>query len=150
MANDEKAAAGEAPKKSRKKLIMIIAIAAVLLGGGAGGYLMFKPSSATAEPAPEPGMVVPLDAITINLADGHFLKLKLSLQATADVAEAPDGSKALDIAIDLYSNREMAELMSNAERERSKTELKEKIEAAYTVDKEKEIMDVYFTSFVIQ
>lgn len=150
MANDEKAAAGEAPKKSKKKLIMIIAIAVVLLGGGAGGYLMFKPSSATAVPEPEPGMVVPLDAITINLADGHFLKLKLSLQATAGVTEAPDGSKALDIAIDLYSNREMAELMSNAERERSKTELKEKIEAAYTVDKEKEIMDVYFTSFVIQ
>ncbi len=152
MANDEKAAADEAPKKSKKKLIMIIAVVAVLLGGGAGGYLMVKPSSATAEPEPEPepGMVVPLDAITINLADGHFLKLKLSLQATADVTEAPDGSKALDIAIDLYSNREMAELMSNAERERSKTELKEKIEAAYTVDKEKEIMDVYFTSFVIQ
>ncbi|MDG6102018.1 flagellar basal body-associated FliL family protein [Dactylosporangium aurantiacum] len=154
MANDEKAdqkaGADEAPKKSKKKLIMIIAIVVVLLGGGAGGYLMLKPSSATAEPEPEPGIVVPLDAITINLADGHFLKLKLSLQATADVAEAPDGSKALDIAIDLYSNREMAELMSNQERERSKAELKEKIEAAYTVDKEKEIMDVYFTSFVIQ
>ncbi|MFF5232029.1 flagellar basal body-associated protein FliL [Dactylosporangium sp. NPDC000521] len=155
MAKDEKAAAappetGEAPKKGRKKLIMIIAIVVVLLGGGAGGWFMFKPSSATAEPEPEPGAVVPLDPVTINLADGHFLKLRLSLQATADVTEAPDGSKALDIAIELYSNRPMAELMSNTERERSKAELREKIEKAYTVNKEKEIMDVYFTSFVIQ
>ncbi|GAA3261191.1 flagellar basal body-associated protein FliL [Dactylosporangium siamense] len=150
MADDEKPATEEAPKKGKKKLIMIIAIAVVLLGGGAGGYLMLKPSSATAEKAPEPGVVVPLDAITINLADGHYLKLRLSLQATAAAAEPPDGSKALDIAIDLYSNREMAELMSNAERERLKAELKEKIEKAYTVAKEKEIMDVYFTSFVIQ
>lgn len=153
MASDEKtgeAGAAEAPKKGKKKLIMIIAIVVVLLGGGAGGYLMLKPSSATAEPEPEPGVVVPLEAITINLADGHYLKLKLSLQATAAAAEAPDGSKALDIAIDLYSNRKMDELMSNEERERSKAELKEKIEKAYTVEKEKEIMDVYFTSFVIQ
>jgi flagellar FliL protein len=150
MASEEKPAAEEAPKKSKKKLIMIIAIVVVLLGGGAGGYFMMRPSAAEAEPEPEPGAVVPLDAITINLADGHFLKLRLSLQATAEVTEAPDGSKALDIAIELYSNREMAELMSNAERERSKVELKEKIVKAYTVEKEKEIMDVYFTSFVIQ
>jgi flagellar protein FliL len=150
MANDEKAPSEETPKKSKKKLVMIVAIVVLLLGGGAGGYFMTRPSSATAEPEPEPGVVVPLDAITINLADGHYLKLKLSLQATAAAEEAPDGSKALDIAIALYSNREMAELMSNAERERLKKELKEKIEKAYTVEKEKEIMDVYFTSFVIQ
>ena len=150
MASEEKPAAEEAPKKSKKKLIIIVAIVVVLLGGGAGGYFMLKPSGATAEPAPVPGVVVPLDAITINLADGHYLKLKLSLQATADAAEAPDGSKALDIAIALYSNRDMAELMSNEERVRTKSALKDKIVAAYTVDKVKEIMDVYFTSFVIQ
>lgn len=139
------------PKKGKKKLVMILVIVLVALaGGGAGGYFLFAPKSAEAEPAPEPGIVVPLDAVTINLADGHYLKLKLSLQATAEVAEAPDGSKALDIAISLYSNREMAELMSNDERERSKAELKEKVVKAYTVDKEEEIMDVYFTSFVIQ
>ena len=41
----------------------------------------------------------------MNLAEGHFLKLKISLQATAKAAELPDGSKALDIAIDQFSNR---------------------------------------------
>ncbi|MFB9187433.1 flagellar basal body-associated protein FliL, partial [Dactylosporangium sucinum] len=74
----------QAPKQGgRKKLIMIITVALVaLIGGGAGGYFMFKPNTAKAEPEPTPGTVLVLDAITINLADGHYLKLKLSLQTT--------------------------------------------------------------------
>ncbi|WP_330186216.1 flagellar basal body-associated FliL family protein [Dactylosporangium sp. AC04546] len=154
MAKDDKTTDEAAPAKgSKKKLIMIIAVVlAALIGGGAGGYLMFKPNSAAAEkePEPTPGTVVVLDAITINLADGHYLKLKLSLQATTDAAEEPDGSKALDIAIDLYSNRKESELLTNEARERSKAELKEKIVKAYTEEKTKLIMDVYFTTFVIQ
>jgi flagellar FliL protein len=151
MAKDEAKTTEETPAKGgKKKLILIIAIAVVLLGGGAGGYLMFKPSSATAEPAPTPGVVAVLDAITINLTDGHYLKLKMTLQATTDAAEAPDGSKALDIAISEYSGRKMDELMSNTERDRTKKELIAKVVTAYTVDKKKEVMDIYFTTFVIQ
>jgi flagellar FliL protein len=136
---------------SKKKLIMIIAVALLALGGGGyGGYAIFAPHKAQAEPAAKPGVVAVLDAITINLADGHYLKLKMTLQATTEAAEAPDGSKALDIAISLYSNRPMAQLMSNAERDRSKADLVDKIVKAYTVEKKKEIMDVYFTTFVIQ
>ncbi|WP_268241698.1 flagellar basal body-associated FliL family protein [Dactylosporangium sucinum] len=44
----------------------------------------------------------------------------------------------------------MAELMSNGERERTKAELKEKLVKAYTEEKKKLVMDVYFTTFVIQ
>ncbi|WP_433073176.1 flagellar basal body-associated FliL family protein [Dactylosporangium sp. CA-052675] len=152
MAKDEKAAE-ETPAKGggKKKLIMIVAIALVaLIGGGVGGYMMFAPKKATAEPAPTPGVVSVLDAITINLADGHYLKLKMTLQATTEAAEAPDGSKALDIAISLYSGRKMDELMSNAERDRTKKELVDKVVKAYTEDKKKEVMDIYFTTFVIQ
>ncbi|WP_433604048.1 flagellar basal body-associated FliL family protein [Dactylosporangium sp. CA-139114] len=151
MAKDEKATEETPGKGGKKKLIMIVAIALVaLIGGGVGGYMMFAPKKATAEPAPTPGVVSVLDAITINLADGHYLKLKMTLQATTDAAEAPDGSKALDIAISLYSGRKMDELMSNAERDRTKKELVEKVVKAYTVDKKKEVMDIYFTTFVIQ
>jgi flagellar FliL protein len=89
---------------------------------------------------------VALDPITLNLADGHFLKLKLSLQATLDAAEAPDGSKALDIAISEFSNRPLAELASNAARDKAKVELRKKINEAY----EGHVMDVYFTEFVMQ
>ncbi|WP_433040324.1 flagellar basal body-associated FliL family protein [Dactylosporangium sp. CS-033363] len=150
MAKDEKTTEETPAKGGKKKLIMIIAIAVVLLGGGAGGYLMFKPKTAAAEPEPTPGVVSVLDAVTINLADGHYLKLKMTLQATTDAAEAPDGSKALDLAITEYSGRKMDELMSNAERDRTKKELVEKVVKAYTVEKKKEVMDIYFTTFVIQ
>ncbi|WP_433199927.1 flagellar basal body-associated FliL family protein [Dactylosporangium sp. CS-047395] len=150
MAKDEKTTEETPAKGGKKKLIMIIVIALVVLGGGAGGYMMFKPKTAEAEPEPTPGVVSVLDAVTINLADGHYLKLKMTLQATTDAAEAPDGSKALDIAINEYSGRKMDELMSNAERERTKKELVEKVVKAYTEDDKKEVMDIYFTTFVIQ
>ena len=149
MAKDEKkdGVAEETPKKSKKKLIIIVLAAVVLLGGGFGGYLMFfKSSKKEAKPAPVAGIVAPLDATTINLADGHYLKLKMSLQATDKVAEAPDGSKALDIAIDEFSNRSVAELSSNAERKKTKDELTENISKAY----EGEVMDIYYTEFVMQ
>ncbi len=132
--------------RSKKKLIMIAAaIVLALAGGGAGGYYLFSPKSKT-KPAPKPGLVVPIDPITVNLTDGHYLKLGFALQATDKVAEAPDGSKAIDIAIDLFSNRSVAELSSNDERRRMKKDLAEKISKAY----DEEIMDVYFTEFVMQ
>ncbi|MEV0129278.1 flagellar basal body-associated FliL family protein [Dactylosporangium sp. NPDC050688] len=152
MAKDDKdKAAEEAPKGARKKLVMILAIVLVALaGGGAGGYFMFAPKPAEAEEKLVAGIVVPLDAVTINLADGHYLKLKMTLQATDKAAEAPDGSKALDAAISLFSNMDAKELLTNEGREKYKQQLKEKVVEAYTVDKEKEIMDVYYTTFVIQ
>jgi len=153
MAKDEKTTEETPAAKGGKKKLMIIIIAAVvLLGGGAGGYLMFKPSSAEAEaePEPTPGVVSVLDAITINLADGHYLKLKMTLQATTDAAEAPDGSKALDIAIELFSNKDEATLLTAEGREAAKKDLVAKVVAAYTVEKKKEVMDIYFTTFVIQ
>ncbi|WP_433610128.1 flagellar basal body-associated FliL family protein [Dactylosporangium sp. CA-139114] len=152
MADKDEKTTEETPGKGgKKKLIMIVAIALVaLVGGGVGGYMMFAPKKATAEPAPTPGVVSVLDAITINLADGHYLKLKMTLQATTDAAEAPDGSKALDIAIEQFSNQSEDALLTAEGREKAKKELVEKVVKAYTEDKKKEVMDVYFTTFVIQ
>ena len=148
MAKEKASGEEAAPKKSKKKLIIIIvAIVVALGGGGFGGYLAFAPKKEEVKPPPVPGAVFPLDAITINLADGHYLKLKMSLQATEELGEEKlDGSKALDLAIEEFSNRPMAELFSNEERKRSKEELLKKIEKAY----EEKVMDIYFTTFVIQ
>jgi flagellar FliL protein len=151
--DDKKADSGEEAPKSKKKLMIIIIVAIVVLaGGGYGGYLAFGPkkSSATgtaaATPSLTPGVVVVLEAITINLADGHYLKLKMSLQATADAGTELDGSRALDLAIAQYSNVSEATLMSNAQREKTKAELLTKVEKAY----QDKVMDIYFTTFVIQ
>ncbi|HVQ93272.1 MAG TPA: flagellar basal body-associated FliL family protein [Mycobacteriales bacterium] len=140
-AADGDAAAEPKKKKSKKKLIIIV-VAVLLLGGG--GYFMFGKKKPVA--APKPGAVVAMEAITINLTGGHFLKLGLAIQATAVVKEVPDGSKALDLAIAELSNRSVAELSTNKARETIKAELKEKVIEAY----EGEVMDLFFTEFVMQ
>jgi flagellar FliL protein len=87
-----------------------------------------------------------MDAITINLAGGHFLKLGLAIQVTAATKETPDGSQALDLAITELSNRTVAELASNKSREAIKADLKEKVIKAY----DDVVMDIFFTEFVMQ
>ncbi len=135
------------PKKSKKKLLVIV-LAAVVLLGGAGGYFLLgsgggKPA---AKPKPKPGAVVPLDAITVNLADGHYLKIHLALQATADAGDKVDGSQALDLTVAQFSDRPMAELASADGRAKAKGELLKSVEKAY----EAKVMDIYFIEFVMQ
>jgi flagellar FliL protein len=134
----------EAPAKGGKKKRLIIGVVMLALLGG-GGYVFLGKSSG-APKAPVEGEVVKMDAIQLNLADGHFLKLGLALQATADAHEAPEGSKALDLAIRLFSQRPMEELSSSKQREKLKEELKEQVIHAYHED----VMDVYITEFVMQ
>jgi flagellar FliL protein len=147
MAKDKAAAEGaEEPKKSKKMLIIIIAAVVLLGGGGAGAYFMFFKSSGNEEVVYEPGAVVALDSITINLDDGHFLKVSIALQVTADAAHEPDGSQALDLMITQFSNKSIAELSTNEGREAMKKELIEKVKHAY----HEEVYDIYFTEFVMQ
>lgn len=139
-----------AKPKFTKKKIMLLAIAAVALtvAGVAGKTMLLGPKG---EKAPEPGGVIAMDSVTVNLANGHYLKMKLALQATVDAAggegsSGPDGSKALDMAISRYSNMPMAELSSSTGRAKAKAELLEDVKKAY----DDKIMDIYFTEFVMQ
>ncbi len=150
MSKDEKDAA-EAPKKSR--MLLIIAIALIVLGGGgAGAFFVFSGDSAEAAEAPVKGAVVTMDdALTINLAGGHYLKLGFALQATEEAGEEEiDMSEAIDLAIDEYTGMDTAELETEKGREKAKQELLENIEKVYNVGDEHIIMDIYFTQFVTQ
>lgn len=131
-------------KKSPKRKKLIIAIlAAVVLAAGLG-YYTFGMSSA---PKPVvPGAVVKMDDMTLNLADSHFLRLKISLQTVEGTDEAMDTSKAAQLVISQFSNRPMAELGSDAARTAAKTALLTKVQEAYP-DK---IIDLYYTEFVMQ
>lgn len=146
-AADEEAVA---PKKSRKKLFIIVG--AVLVAGGAGAYVMLGGGGGDSavpapEPTPVPGAVVSVDAHSLNLADGHYLRLGLGLQLTAEAgAEAPDTAKAVDLSIQVFSGRTVAEVTDPAVREQLRGELLDKLDEAY----EGEVMDVYFTDYVTQ
>jgi flagellar protein FliL len=153
MSKDEKEPA-EAPKKKSKTMLMIIVLAVVLLGGGAGAYVMFFKGDSAAAAAKEPtkGAVVTMEnALTINLADGHYLKLAFSIQETADAGtEAIDTSEALDIAIDQYTGMDIAELETEKGRKKAKQDLLAKIEKVYNEADKQIVMDIYFTQFVTQ
>jgi flagellar FliL protein len=153
MSKDEKQAAAEAPKKSKKKLMIIVIAAVVLLGGGGGAFFMLKGSSASAAPKePTKGAVVTMEnSLTINLADGHYLKMAFTIQETADAgSEAIDNSQAVDLAIAHYSGMKIAELETEKGRQQNKEELLKAIEAAYNEKDKQIVMDIYFTQFVTQ
>ncbi|WP_447643272.1 flagellar basal body-associated FliL family protein [Nocardioides zeae] len=134
-------AEAEEKKKSPKKLILILLVLLLVLGGGTW-FFVLKPSGPT---EPVPGEVVALDPIQINLASGHYLRVGIALQLTADAHEA-DGSAALNALIEVYSGTDLADLVTTEQRDVKKEGLMEEIDHAYHGD----VMDVYFTEFVTQ
>jgi flagellar FliL protein len=144
--------AAEAPKKSKKMLMIIVIALVVLGGGGAGAFFMLKGDKAEAKPEPKKGIVTAIETdLTINLADGHYLKLGFALQETEEAgAEAVDTSEAINLAIDQYTGKSVAELSTGKGREAAKAELLEKIKKAYVEEGKEMIMDIYYTAFVTQ
>jgi flagellar FliL protein len=152
---------GEAPKKSKKKLIIIGVVLLVLLGAGAfvGKGMLAGPSVATPDPKTVAGDVVTLAPITMNLADGRYLKLTLSLQrskfasppadsvdAAAGAVPSLDGSKALDASIAVLGQRTYAQLLAPGGRAKAEALLSAKVRKLYPDD----VLGVYFTEFLMQ
>ena len=123
----------------RTKLVALVAVLAVL----AAGWWFFLRPSGPAEPVP--GEVMTLEPIQVNLADGHYLRIGIALQLSAEAHEA-DGSKALDAVIELFSGADNAELVRSGERQDYKARLEERLHEDYHGD----VLEVYFTEFVTQ
>jgi flagellar FliL protein len=145
MTRPAEAATEEEPKKGSKKKLLIIVLLVALLGGGGGYWFFLKPKDKGPE-KPDPGVVVKLDAIQVNLAAGHYLRIGIALQASKDAGEEVDGSKALDATIDTFSGRTTAELAEKEVREKLKKHLEHTLDELY----EGEVIGVYFTDFVTQ
>jgi len=129
-------------RKSRKKLVLLVVLLAIV--AGAGAFVMHGRGQASATPVP--GEVVKLEPIYVNLADGHYLKLGVAMQASASAPKDLDGSMALDAAITVFSNEPMDDLSSPASRAKLKADLVKRITHAY----DGHVYDVYFTEFVMQ
>lgn len=140
--------AAAAPAKSRNKLVLI---AAPLLALALAWYLLLGPGSGSDEDAPaEPvaGEVVPLEAITMNLADGRLLKVGIALQLAEGAGEEHpiSGSIALDEAITFLGEHSYAQLAAPDARATAKAELSKRVAERY----HSEVLEVYFTEFVMQ
>lgn len=149
-AKDPDAEAPAAKSRGVRKPLLVAAGVAVLGGAGyaafALGLVGGAPAAEAAPEEPVPGQVLEVDAISLNLADGHYLRLGLGLQLTEEVTEVPDPSRALDLAIATFSGRTVAEVTDPTTREALKDELAAQLHDAY----EGEVMDVYLTNYVTQ
>ena len=132
----------EASGGGKKKLVLILV--ALLVVGAAAYVFVLKPKP-DAKEKPVAGEVVALEPRQVNLEGGHYLKLGLALQGTAEAHEL-EGSKALDAAIELFSGRSIEDVTRPEELKLLKTELKKELDHLYHGD----VMDVYFTDFVTQ
>lgn len=169
------AAAAEAPadkkgKKSKKgkekggksNLVPAIVLA---LGIAAGGYFMggsgggeAAATETTVEPQIVEGPLLGLEALTVNLADGHYLRVAVSFQLTdqyEDVEEGEHGEEAMahhhqtevqDALISMFGGRAAEELATAEGRDHAKHELHEVANELL----DETVMEVYFTEFVIQ
>jgi flagellar FliL protein len=115
--------------------------------GAEGDDTESTPEPELAEEAP----VLELEPITVNLADGHFLKigLALALKPGTLVEEAKDngvGAQATNLVIDRVSGEHMSDLMPSDARIQLRKELGN--ETCMTYDGR--ILTLYFTDFVMQ
>jgi flagellar FliL protein len=148
-ATDGEEAAVTGGGKKKKLLIALPLLVAMvagwffLLGPGSGGAAE-KPKK------PEPGAVLQLQPITMNLADGRLLKLGLALQLPLEPAAGGhgevSGSMALDEAIAYLGEQTYEQLAAPGARQAAKKELSHRVEKRY----HHEVLEVYFTEFVMQ
>ncbi len=136
--------AAAAPKKSKKKLIIILVMVLLVAGGAYKFVLAPKPKPGP----PVGGDIVALDANTLNLTDGHYLKIAVDLQLVKGKAAAATflPSNAKELVIDQFSDRTVASLSTNAERLALTDQLTAAMKKAYP----NEIFQVYITQFVTQ
>jgi flagellar protein FliL len=146
------AAAGEDGATSKKKLFLVLPVVLALVAAAAWFFLLRGSGSEeqAEKEEPKPGAVVALESININLADGHYLKLKMALQASADAEESPDGSKAQGIAGDQLTGADMAELQTAKGRRHAQEKLTEAVVKAYASEGHETVIDVYYPEFVSQ
>jgi flagellar protein FliL len=161
-----------AAKKPGKGKLIIVGVVFVALAGAA--YVIGSKSAAPAAPTgadavetttttialidgcvaePEeevPETLIDLPEMSINLADGHYLRAAVSLGLCADYVPVHEeefpSAPAKDLVVSVLSGLDMAELSTPEGRDHAKEALKEQISAIYPGV----VYEVYFVAFVMQ
>lgn len=152
-APDAEQADAAPPKGKRRKLVFLALF--VLVGAGGAYFVLGSGGKSNAATKPQPGAVVSLDHLTVNLTDGHYLRVGLALQlekgkslsasGAASADPTADGARALDETIAVFGDRDMSQLMGSG-RDKLKAALLERLRKDYNGA----VLDVYFTEFVMQ
>ena len=140
-------------EKGSRLRIVVVVLAIMLIEAGVYMFLGNGSSNAPASVQPvavaaiDKGEVIKLEPIFINLKNERFLKVGLALQTTltGDDAEL-DGSIALDAAIEVFSNKDLEQLVTESGRAQIKEDLLTLVTEKYGA----QVIDIYFTEFVMQ
>jgi len=153
--DDTKGKKGKDGKEKGGKSNLIPAVV-LALGLAAGGYFMGGSGGGTAADAkekpeaPVPGGIATMDPMSVNLADGHFLKVGVAVELAEGIEpgefEKGEISKAKDLIIDRVAGLPMDQLTSPEGRKKVKEELTKAAKKIYP----DEVLDLYFTDFVMQ
>jgi len=147
----------EAPPAEKKKRSNVVPALIIAVGLIVGGFLM-KPSPAPAteeaEAAEEeviPGELVALEPMTLNLSDGHYLRLGMALELIEGVPakefeETGATNRFRDLVIDRVADLP-SDQFATAE---GRDELKELLRDGGHELFEEEFVEIYLTELVVQ
>jgi flagellar FliL protein len=157
VAVEPESADGTEPKKKKKGKKKLLLIVLVLVVGG-GGYVAIGGMKKKAVPptaaggvlaAKDLGPVINLDDITLNLADGHYLKIGVALQLSKS-AKSGDftntDARTLDATISVFGTQTVPGLSAPGGRDTAKAALAKRVEGIYPG----QVIGIYFTDFVMQ
>jgi flagellar basal body-associated protein FliL len=165
MAKKKPAEGEEATKKKKNPLViggLCLALAGVgyMMGGRKAGAQDSGAPTTTidqlegcvegTDAATVEHKAIDLPSMSVNLTDGHYLKVTVSLALCPDVvlAEGEEfvSAPAKDIIVSTLSGNSMTVLQDEAGREAAKKLLSEQIAEVYP----DEVYEIYFTEFVMQ
>jgi flagellar FliL protein len=136
-----------------------LALVFVLFAGAAGGYVLKgggaseEPAAATATTAPpEPGVMIDIEPLSLNLADDRYLRVGVAVQlekgesAEPEIWLAENGPVIRDLLIQKLGGAHVADLATAEGREA----LRAALLAGASEHLEDELYALYFTDFVMQ
>lgn len=163
-ADDDAGEKGGGGKMMPAAMVSIALVAAgYFVGGRGGGSSATTVTSvvATVEEEPEIEHIIDLDPINVNLADGHYLRIAISIgMAASEDAEEESGgghgggetetteptAPAADLVLSTFSGKTIEELSSLEGRIHAREALHEGLTEFYG----EEVVTVFFTEFVMQ
>ncbi len=147
--------APEPARKKRSNLIPALIVAVGLLGAGFMVRTADKGDESTDSAAAEeelvPGEIVQLEPMTLNLADGRYLRLGLAVELVegvpgAEWMEHGGSSRYMDLIIDRIGERTGEEIVAAGGRD----DLKELLRDGGAELFPEEFSEIYVTEFIVQ
>ena len=157
MSKTMEAPAAAEGKKGKKGLIITILVAMIAIGAGAGGtWYYMKTSGGEEEPAkPKPTAFADLEVFTVNLdEDGHYLQVGLTVKIRETPVAAEIKKQMPEIRnriLMVLSSKKPAEISNTAGKQQLSQEILNEIKQSLSSEEfQEDVLDVLFTSFVIQ